>query len=47
MSRFTDHADLFERRHPRVARALVVAILVAVAFLAVAVDGIAKHFGVL
>ncbi|WP_175878864.1 hypothetical protein [Burkholderia sp. BCC0097] len=47
MSRFTDHADLFERRHPRAARALIVAILVAVALLAVAVDGISKHFGIL
>ncbi|WP_198388293.1 hypothetical protein [Burkholderia ubonensis] len=47
MSRFTDHADRFERRHPRAARALVVAILVAVTLLAVAVDSIAKHHGIL
>ncbi|SEU36358.1 hypothetical protein SAMN03159335_05432 [Burkholderia cepacia] len=47
MSRFTDHADLFERRHPRAARALVVAILIAVAVVAVVVDGLTKHFGIL
>ncbi|WP_205168926.1 hypothetical protein [Burkholderia sp. LMG 13014] len=47
MSRFTDHADLFERRHPRAARALVIAVLVVVALLAVAVDGITKHLGIL
>ncbi|WP_171845226.1 MULTISPECIES: hypothetical protein [unclassified Burkholderia] len=47
MSRFTDHADRFERRHPRAARALVVAILVAVALLAVAVDSIVKRHGIL
>ncbi|WP_196480740.1 hypothetical protein [Burkholderia diffusa] len=47
MSRFTDHADLFERRHLRAARALVVAILVAVAILAVAVDSITKPWGIL
>lgn len=47
MSRFTDHADRFERQHPRAARALVVAILAAVALLAVAVDSIAKHQGIL
>ncbi|MBR8443263.1 hypothetical protein KDW23_00950 [Burkholderia cenocepacia] len=47
MSRFTDHADLFERRHPRVARALVIAILVAAALLAVAVDSLTKHWGIL
>ncbi|MDR9051740.1 hypothetical protein [Burkholderia multivorans] len=44
MSRFTDHAALFERRHPRAARALVVAILVAVALLAVAVDSTLRAF---
>ncbi|MDF3115842.1 hypothetical protein SB394_02655 [Burkholderia sp. BCCIQ04A] len=47
MSRFTDQADLFERRHPRAARALVVAILVVVALLAVTVDSLTKHFGIL
>ncbi|WP_175984612.1 hypothetical protein [Burkholderia stabilis] len=46
MSRFTDHADLFERRHPRAARTLVVAILIAVALLAVAVDSVMKAFGI-
>ncbi|HGL4260220.1 hypothetical protein [Burkholderia dolosa] len=45
MSRFTDHAALFERRHPRAARALVVAILVAVALLAVVVDSTLRSFG--
>lgn len=47
MSRFTNHADLFERRRPRTARALAVAILVAVALLAVAVDSLTKHWGIL
>ena len=47
MSRFTDHADLFERRHPRAARALVVAILIAVAVATVVVDGLTRHFGIL
>lgn len=47
MSRFTDHADLFERRHPRAARALVVAILIAAAVAALIVDSITKHFGIL
>ncbi|MDR9177939.1 hypothetical protein [Burkholderia multivorans] len=46
MSRFTDHAELFEHRHPRAARALVVAILVAVALLAVALDSFLRAFGI-
>ncbi|MBU9293069.1 hypothetical protein KTD18_16090 [Burkholderia multivorans] len=47
MSRFTDHAELFERRHPRAARALVIAILAAVALLAAAIDSLTKHWGIL
>ncbi|AJY38616.1 hypothetical protein I6G56_26760 [Burkholderia humptydooensis] len=47
MSRFTDHAERIERRHPSAARALVVAILVAVALLAVAADSLTKHWGIL
>ncbi|MEI1327188.1 hypothetical protein V8G45_27595 [Klebsiella pneumoniae] len=46
MSRFTDHAERFERRHPRDVRALAVAILVAAALLAVAVDSVMKSFGI-
>ncbi|MDF0501591.1 hypothetical protein POK33_12770 [Burkholderia cenocepacia] len=46
MSRFTDHAERFEIHHPRAARALVFAIFVAVALLAVAIDSLAKHFGI-
>ncbi|HEP6427765.1 hypothetical protein [Burkholderia cenocepacia] len=47
MSRFTNHTDLFERRHPRAARALVVAILIAVALLAVVADSLTKHWRIL
>lgn len=47
MSRFTDHADLFERRHPRAARALVLATFIAVAVIAIAIDHICKRFGIL
>ncbi|WP_175920354.1 hypothetical protein [Burkholderia pyrrocinia] len=47
MSRFTDHADLFERRHPRAARVIVVAILIVVAVVAFVVDRLTKHFGIL
>lgn len=46
MSRFTDHAERFEIHHPRAARVLVLAIFVAVALLAVAIDSLAKHFGI-
>ncbi|HDV6327482.1 TPA: hypothetical protein RJR39_003575 [Burkholderia cenocepacia] len=47
MSRFTDHADLFERRHPRAARALVLAIFVTVAVIAIAIDYFSKRLGIL
>ncbi|WP_407971423.1 hypothetical protein ACJ51O_07950 [Burkholderia pyrrocinia] len=47
MSRFTDHADLFERRHPRAARALVLAIFIAVAAIAIAIDYFSKRWGIL
>ncbi|HDR9199316.1 hypothetical protein [Burkholderia vietnamiensis] len=47
MSRFTDHADIFERRHPRAARALVLATFIAVAVVAIAIDYFCKRFGIL
>ncbi|WP_179235060.1 MULTISPECIES: hypothetical protein [unclassified Burkholderia] len=47
MSRFTDHAERFEIRHPRAARVVALAIFAAVALLAVAIDSVTKHFGIL
>lgn len=47
MSRFTDHDDLFERRHPRAARALVLATFIAVAAIAIAIDYFSKRSGIL
>ncbi|WP_179955264.1 hypothetical protein [Burkholderia sp. LA-2-3-30-S1-D2] len=47
MSRFTDHADRFERQHPRAARALVLATFVAVAVIAIAIDYFSKRLGIL